>query len=163
MTSIAFVGLGAMGAPMAENLVKRQFRVTGFDMRESARTALMAAGGQAAESAAAAAKGAQVILIQELFEAPYFCIEERAEYLRLARPAEGHPLIGLFQSLAKELGVVLPCSFFEKAGQAHFNSAAMIDADGRALGIYRKSHIPQGPGYASAGISGSPRRRGPWR
>jgi len=104
---------------------------------------------EAAERAirAAAAKGAQVILIQELFEAPYFCIEERAEYFRLARPASGHPLIGLFQSLAKELGVVLPCSFFEKAGQAHFNSAAMIDADGRNLGIYRKSHIPQGPGY----------------
>src|SRR5690606_36453858 len=96
---------------------------------------------------AAAAQGAQVILIQELFEAPYFCIEERAEYFRLARPAEGHPLIARFQSLAWELGVVLPCSFFEKAGQAHFNSAAMIDADGRTLGIYRKSHIPQGPGY----------------
>ncbi|MEZ5796568.1 MAG: N-carbamoylputrescine amidase [Paracoccaceae bacterium] len=96
---------------------------------------------------AAAAQGAQVILIQELFEAPYFCIEERPEYFRLARPAEGHPLIGLFQGLAKELGVVLPCSFFEKAGQVHFNSLAMIDADGRMLGIYRKSHIPQGPGY----------------
>lgn len=96
---------------------------------------------------AAAAKGAQVILIQELFGAPYFCIEERTEYFRLARPAEGHPLIALFQDLAKELGVVLPCSFFEAAGQAHFNSAAMIDADGRNLGIYRKSHIPQGPGY----------------
>ena len=63
MTSIAFVGLGAMGAPMAENLVKRQFRVTGFDMRESARTALMAAGGQAAESAAAAAKGADTLVL----------------------------------------------------------------------------------------------------
>jgi N-carbamoylputrescine amidase len=104
---------------------------------------------EAAERAirAAAGQGAQVILIQELFEAPYFCIEQRAEYLRLARPAEGNPLIGMFQSLAKELGVVLPCSFFEKAGQAHFNSAAMIDADGRMLGVYRKSHIPQGPGY----------------
>ncbi|MBP9183785.1 MAG: N-carbamoylputrescine amidase, partial [Fuscovulum sp.] len=96
---------------------------------------------------AAAAQGAQVILVQELFEAPYFCIEERPEYFRLARPAEGHPLIGLFQSLARELGVVLPCSFFEKAGQAHFNSCAMIDAGGKVLGVYRKSHIPQGPGY----------------
>ncbi len=96
---------------------------------------------------AAAARGAQVILVQELFEAPYFCIEERPEYFRLARPAEGHPLIAQFQSLARELGVVLPCSFFEKAGPAHFNSCAMIDADGRMLGIYRKSHIPQGPGY----------------
>lgn len=96
---------------------------------------------------AAAAQGAQVVLVQELFEAPYFCIEERPEYFRLARPAEGHPLIAHFGSLARELGVVLPCSFFERAGQAHFNSCAMIDADGRVLGIYRKSHIPQGPGY----------------
>ncbi|WP_225028576.1 N-carbamoylputrescine amidase [Xinfangfangia pollutisoli] len=96
---------------------------------------------------AAAAQGAQVILVQELFEAPYFCSEERPEYFALARPAEGHPLIARFQALARELGVVLPCSFFERAGQAHFNSLAMIDADGRMLGIYRKSHIPQGPGY----------------
>lgn len=109
----------------------------------------LAANVDAAERAirAAAAQGAQVILIQELFEAPYFCIEERAEYFALARPADGHPLITRFLALARELGVVLPCSFFEKAGQAHFNSAAMIDADGRMLGLYRKSHIPQGPGY----------------
>jgi N-carbamoylputrescine amidase len=107
------------------------------------------ANADAAERAirAAAAQGAQVILIQELFEAPYFCIEERAEYFALARPADGHPLIARFQALARDLGVVLPCSFFEKAGQAHFNSVAMIDADGRMLGLYRKSHIPQGPGY----------------
>jgi len=96
---------------------------------------------------AAAAQGAQVILVQELFGAPYFCIEQRAEYFALAAAAEGHPLIARFQALARELGVVLPCSFFEKAGPAHFNSCAMIDADGRMLGIYRKSHIPQGPGY----------------
>ena len=104
---------------------------------------------EAAERAirAAAARGAQVILVQELFETPYFCIEQRPEYFALARPPEGHPLIALFQSLAKELGVVLPCSFFERAGPAFFNSAAMIDADGRNLGVYRKSHIPQSPGY----------------
>ncbi len=96
---------------------------------------------------AAAAKGAQVILVQELFAAPYFCITQRAQYFDLAQPAEGHPVIARFQDLALELGVVLPCSFFERAGQAHFNSVAMIDADGRMLGIYRKSHIPQGPGY----------------
>ncbi|MES2969651.1 MAG: N-carbamoylputrescine amidase [Pseudomonadota bacterium] len=95
----------------------------------------------------AAAKGAQVILIQELFAAPYFCITERSEYFALALPMEGHPLIARFADLARELGVVLPLSFFEKAGQAHFNSLAMIDADGRVLGRYRKSHIPQGPGY----------------
>jgi N-carbamoylputrescine amidase len=95
----------------------------------------------------AAAKGAQVVLIQELFAAPYFCITQRPEYFDLALPMEGHPLIARFQSVARELGVVLPLSFFERAGTAFFNSVAMIDADGRMLGRYRKSHIPQGPGY----------------
>ena len=95
----------------------------------------------------AAAQGAQVVLLQELFATPYFCIEQRAEYFGLAAPAAGHPLIARFADLARELGVVLPCSYFEKAGQAHFNACAMIDADGRVLGNYRKTHIPQGPGY----------------
>jgi len=95
----------------------------------------------------AVAQGAQVVLVQELFAAPYFCIEQHPRYFDLAAPAEGHPLIARFAALARELGVVLPVSFFEKAGQAHFNSVAMVDADGRNLGIYRKSHIPQGPGY----------------
>ena len=95
----------------------------------------------------AAGQGAQVILIQELFAAPYFCIEQRPEYFALAQPFDGHPLIARFSALARELGVVLPCCYFEKAGQAHFNSCAMIDADGKVLGNYRKSHIPQGPGY----------------
>lgn len=95
----------------------------------------------------AAADGAQVVLIQELFATPYFCLTQRAEHFRLAAPAEGHPLVARFAALAAELGVVLPLSFFEQAGQAFFNSVAMIDADGRVLGLYRKSHIPQGPGY----------------
>ena len=95
----------------------------------------------------AAASGAGLVLLQELFDAPYFCIEQRPEYFRLAKPFAGHPLIARFSDLARELGVVLPCPFFEKAGQAHFNSVAIIDADGRILGIYRKTHIPQGPGY----------------
>ncbi len=95
----------------------------------------------------AAAQGAQVILVQELFAAPYFCIEQRAEYFDLAAPMQGHPLIARFARLARELGVVLPCCYFEKAGQVFYNSCAMIDADGRVLGNYRKSHIPQGPGY----------------
>lgn len=95
----------------------------------------------------AAKNGAQVVLIQELFAAPYFCIIQRAEYFDLALPFGNHPLVARFSALAKELGVVLPLSFFEKAGQAHYNSVAMIDADGSVLGIYRKSHIPQGPGY----------------
>lgn len=95
----------------------------------------------------AAGQGAQVVLVQELFATPYFCITERAEYLALAEPFEGHPLVARFAALARELGVVLPVSFFERAGQAHFNSVAMVDADGRVLGCYRKTHIPQGPGY----------------
>jgi N-carbamoylputrescine amidase len=88
-----------------------------------------------------------VILIQELFATPYFCITQRPEYFDLAAPMEGHPLIARFADLARDLGVVLPLSYFERAGPAFFNSMAMIDADGRVLGNYRKSHIPQGPGY----------------
>jgi N-carbamoylputrescine amidase len=95
----------------------------------------------------AAGQGAGLILIQELFAAPYFCIEERPEYFALAQPFAGNPLIARFADLARELGVVLPCPYFEKAGQAFFNSCAMIDADGQILGNYRKTHIPQGPGY----------------
>ena len=95
----------------------------------------------------AAGQGAQVVLIQELFATPYFCITQRPEYLALAAPLQGHPLVARFSALARELGVVLPLSLFEKAGQAHFNALAMIDADGTVLGSYRKSHIPQGPGY----------------
>ncbi|HEY2071384.1 MAG TPA: N-carbamoylputrescine amidase [Rhizomicrobium sp.] len=96
---------------------------------------------------AAAADGANVILIQELFETPYFCQDQLADHFALAVPAEGNPLIAEMSALAKELRVVLPVSFFEKAGHAHFNSLAMVDADGRMLGLYRKSHIPDGPGY----------------
>jgi N-carbamoylputrescine amidase len=96
---------------------------------------------------AAAAKGASVILIQELFETPYFCQDQSPDYFALAQPFENNPLIAEMAALAKELGVVLPVSFFEKAGYAHFNSLAMVDADGSVLGLYRKSHIPDGPGY----------------
>ena len=95
----------------------------------------------------AAAEGGQVILLQELFHGPYFCITQDPRYFDWAAPVEGHPLIARFAALARELGVVLPVSFFERAGQAYFNSIAIVDADGRTLGIYRKSHIPQGPGY----------------
>ncbi|HEY8696785.1 MAG TPA: N-carbamoylputrescine amidase [Rhizomicrobium sp.] len=96
---------------------------------------------------AAAAKGANVVLLQELFETPYFCQDQLADHFGLARPFDGHPLIAEMSGLAAELGVVLPVSFFERAGRAHFNSLAMIDADGKVLGLYRKSHIPDGPGY----------------
>src|SRR6185312_3015138 len=83
----------------------------------------------------------------ELFETPYFCQDQSPEHFALAQPFENNPLIAEMAALAKELGVVLPVSFFEKAGYAHFNSLAMVDADGAILGLYRKSHIPDGPGY----------------
>ena len=95
----------------------------------------------------AAAQGAQIILIQELFETPYFCQKPNPEYLQMATSAQDNPAIRHFQQLAKELQVVLPISFFELAGRARFNSIAIIDADGSNLGVYRKSHIPDGPGY----------------
>jgi len=95
----------------------------------------------------AAAKGAQIILIQELFETPYFCQKPNPDYLQLATPAGTNAAIEYFQAIARELSVVLPISFYELAGRARFNSIAIIDADGRNLGIYRKSHIPDGPGY----------------
>ena len=93
------------------------------------------------------AEGAQVILLQELFATPYFCIEQDARYLQLAESAADSPLLRRFGTLAAELQVVLPVSFFERAGQVYFNSLAMFDADGARLGIYRKTHIPNGPGY----------------
>jgi N-carbamoylputrescine amidase len=95
----------------------------------------------------AARQGAQIILLQELFETPYFCKDHLASHFDLARPVAGNPLLERFQSLARELEVVLPFSFFERAHNAFFNSLAMIDADGRMLGVYRKWHIPEGPGY----------------
>ena len=95
----------------------------------------------------AAAHGAQVILPSELFEGPYFCKEEKEQFFDWAHPLEGHPTIEHFQKIAVELGVVLPISFFEKAGQSYYNSVAIVNADGSVLGVYRKSHIPDGPGY----------------
>jgi N-carbamoylputrescine amidase len=95
----------------------------------------------------AAGRGAQVILLQELFETPYFCKDHLASHFGLARPVAGNAVLEHFQALARELQVVLPYSFFERAHNAYFNSLAMIDADGALLGVYRKSHIPEGPGY----------------
>jgi N-carbamoylputrescine amidase len=95
----------------------------------------------------AAARGAQIILLPELFETPYFCIEQDARHLGLARPAEDNRAVKHFRAIARELGVVLPISFFERDGLAYFNSIAIVDADGELLGVYRKSHIPNGPGY----------------
>jgi N-carbamoylputrescine amidase len=95
----------------------------------------------------AAGRGAQIVLIQELFETPYFCKDHAAKHFDLARPLEGHPAVEHFQQLARELEVVLPVSVFERAHNAFFNSLVMVDAGGEILGAYRKSHIPEGPGY----------------
>ena len=95
----------------------------------------------------AAARGASIIQLQELFESPYFPKDQSARYFALAQPIEGHPLVARMSRLAAELRVVLPISFFERANNAYFNSMAMIDADGKVLGLYRKGHIPDGPGY----------------
>jgi N-carbamoylputrescine amidase len=95
----------------------------------------------------AAGKGAQIILIQELFETPYFCIEQDSRHLRLATSVADNRAVKHFAKVARELNVVLPISFFEKANNSYFNSIAILDADGTNLGIYRKAHIPNGPGY----------------
>ncbi len=86
----------------------------------------------------AAAKGAQVILLQELFETPYFCKDHIARHLELALPLEGHPAVEHFRNVARDLRVVLPISVFERANNAFYNSIAVIDADGSVLGSYRK-------------------------
>lgn len=96
----------------------------------------------------AAGRGARLILIPELFEDRYFCEDQRAEHLAKARPLADHPTVEHFAAVARELSVVLPISFYERAGNELFNSCAVVDADGTVLGVYRKSHIPDGPGYS---------------
>jgi N-carbamoylputrescine amidase len=96
----------------------------------------------------AASQGARLILIPELFEGRYFCEDQRAEHLDRAQPLDGHPTIAHFSALAKELNVVLPVSFYERDVNALYNACAVINADGTVLGVYRKSHIPDGPGYS---------------
>lgn len=95
----------------------------------------------------AAERGAQIVLPPELFEGPYFCRAQDARNFSRAHPVAGHSTVQHFQRLARELQVVIPVSFFERAGPAYYNSVAVIDADGSLLGVYRKSHIPDGPGY----------------
>ncbi len=95
----------------------------------------------------AARQGAQIILLQELFETPYFCQKEKADYYAYATELEENKAVRHFREVAKELNVVLPISFYEKKNYARYNSLAVIDADGTVMGIYRKSHIPDGPGY----------------
>lgn len=95
----------------------------------------------------AANMGANVVLLPELFEGPYFCREEKDEFFDWAMPFNNHPTIRHFQKVAKELNVAIPVSFFEKDGPHYYNSLAMVNEKGDVLGLYRKSHIPDGPGY----------------
>ena len=95
----------------------------------------------------AAAEGARLVLVPELFEGPYFCKDMAPEHFDRAMPIEGHPTVEHFQTVAAELDVVVPLSVYERANNATYNSLVMIDADGAVLGVYRKSHIPDGPGY----------------
>jgi len=95
----------------------------------------------------AAKKGANIILLQELFQTPYFCIQYDEEIFKLAQTFDNNKILDEMSKIAKDLNVVLPISFFEKDNNAYFNSIAVINADGNILGKYRKSHIPDGPGY----------------
>jgi N-carbamoylputrescine amidase len=95
----------------------------------------------------AAKDGAKVILAPELFQGPYFCKTEETRHFKSAYPYKEHPVVTALAPLAGELGVALPLSIFERADQEYFNSLVMVDADGSSLGLYRKSHIPDGPGY----------------
>lgn len=95
----------------------------------------------------AAGKGAQVILPSELFQGPYFCTSQEERWFATAHEAETHPCVVAMAPVAKELGVVIPVSIFERDGPLYYNSIVIVDADGKQLGVYRKSHIPDGPGY----------------
>ncbi|MDY6923549.1 MAG: N-carbamoylputrescine amidase [Pseudomonadota bacterium] len=95
----------------------------------------------------AAGKGAQVVLPSELFQGPYFCVSQEEKWFATAHPWREHPCVIALQPVAAELGVAIPVSIFEREGPHYFNSMVMLDADGSAMGVYRKSHIPDGPGY----------------
>jgi N-carbamoylputrescine amidase len=95
----------------------------------------------------AAEQGAQIILPSELFQGEYFCVSQEEKWFSTAYPWATHPCVLAMQALARELNVVIPTSIFEREGPHHFNSLVVIDAGGEALGVYRKSHIPDGPGY----------------
>lgn len=96
----------------------------------------------------AANRGAQLVVLQELFEGPYFCKDIDPKHKARAKPFKGHATIARMSNLARELSVVLPVSFYEVDGEKRYNSLAMLDADGHVLGRYRKSHIPDSPGYS---------------
>jgi N-carbamoylputrescine amidase len=138
--------LAPMSAP--SHLVRSPRRVTvaatQFSMSWDAAANLAAAEAAVRE---AARRGAGVVLLPELFETPYFCIEQDARHFALAKAIDDNPALARMRVLARELGVVLPVSVFERAHRAFFNTVAIVDADGSLLGTYRKSHIPNGPGY----------------
>ena len=125
MSTITVAGIqAAFGEDMAANIEKVSWLV-----RDAAR------------------KGAQVILPPELFQGPYFCETQEERWFAQAHPWAEHPCTVAMAALAKELGVAIPTSIFERDGPRYYNSLVMIDATGEALGVYRKSHIPDGPGY----------------
>lgn len=95
----------------------------------------------------AAARGAQVILPSELFQGPYFCVSQEEHWFATAYPWREHPAVTAMADVARELGIAIPVSIFEREGPHYYNSLVMLDADGSPLGVYRKSHIPDGPGY----------------
>jgi N-carbamoylputrescine amidase len=95
----------------------------------------------------AAARGGEIILPPELFSGPYFCREEDEANFALARPTAEHPSVIAMRKLAAKLKVAIPTSFFERDGHHYYNTVAMIGPDGEIMGTYRKSHIPDGPGY----------------
>jgi N-carbamoylputrescine amidase len=128
MTCAPALSIGVAQAPFGDDLETNLARAEDL-VREMARA------------------GASIVVLPELFAYPYFCKVERDEFFDLAAPLDGHPVIERFARVAAELGVVVPVSFFERDGQVHYNSVAVVDADGRVLGVYRKSHIPDGPGY----------------
>ena len=124
----------------------RQVKVAAVQMRCTAKTGEnIARAEQLAREGAA--RGAQIILLPELLETPYFCQKQKPEYYKYAAEPEKNQAVQRFREVARELGAVIPVSFYEKKHNALFNSVAVIDADGTVLGIYRKSHIPDGPGY----------------
>jgi len=95
----------------------------------------------------AASRGAHVILPSELFQGPYFCVTQEEDWFATAHPWREHPCVTALAPVAKDLGVAIPVSIFERDGPPYYNSLVMLDADGEPLGVYRKSHIPDGPGY----------------
>lgn len=95
----------------------------------------------------AASRGAHVILPSELFQGPYFCVTQEEDWFATAHPWREHPCVTALAPVAKDLGVAIPVSIFERDGPHYYNSLVMLDADGEPLGVYRKSHIPDGPGY----------------